>query len=63
MKPKTVTIFEDPITRLKPEGEAVVIRKIGHPDPDLGQRCVVHFLEDSPDQVVERWVSARAVQS
>jgi hypothetical protein len=58
-----VTIFEDPLTRQRPEGQAVIVRRVGRPDPDLGQRCVVHFIEDSPDQVVERWVTVREVRS
>lgn len=49
-------VFEDPLTRQKPEGWAEILRRVGRPDPDLGQRCMVHFLEDSDGQVVTRWV-------
>jgi hypothetical protein len=52
-----VKVYEDPVTRQRLEGEAVVVRKIGRPDPEMGQRCIVNFVDDDPHTVVERWVA------
>ncbi len=51
-----VRVYEDPITREKPEGFARLIRAIGRPEEGL-QRYVVNFIEDGPDTTVERTVN------
>lgn len=46
-------IYQDPVTRLNPEGPATLLRRIGRTDPDLGERWLVRF--DDGD-IRERWV-------
>ena len=48
-----VTIYEDPITRSKPEGLATLLRRVEDVDGGLLERWVVKFPGDAP---VERWV-------
>lgn len=48
----TVTIYEDPITREKPEGQAVLLKRIDSADSDM-ERWRVQFKGDL-EMVVER---------
>ena len=55
-KRRIVTVYEDPITRCKEEGQAVLLAVHSKPDDGL-VRCAVRFIEDTdPDAVVERLV-------
>ena len=53
---QTVTIYEDPITKNKPEGEAV-IREVLR---DYGSSIIarVHFVGDDDDEFYERKINA-----
>jgi hypothetical protein len=55
-----VTVYEDPFTRTKPEGEATVVKSLGFETQPFDGKlyrvywCRVRFLNDDPDQLVER---------
>ena len=48
-----VMIYEDPITRQKPEGKAVLLRKIADMGDSL-ERWAVRFEGDGADSIYER---------
>lgn len=52
-----VIIYCDPITKLKPEGSAVLKRRIGEADPEL-QRWKVQFEGDGETGTYERSIAA-----
>jgi len=51
----TVTIYEDPYTRTKAEGQARIVRYVGTLRPGIDM-YLVHFVGDKPEQNVERVV-------
>jgi len=50
-----VTVYEDPITKQKPEGQAEIIEHVESVDPGL-DRYVVHFVGDPPGFHVMRLI-------
>ena len=54
-KGDVVTIYEDPSTRAKVEGEARVVRHVETLEPGI-EMYLVHFVGDEPGQNVERIV-------
>jgi len=56
-----VTIWNNTISGKRiVEGTATIVRLKGKPNA-FGQRAVVHFDDDSPDQVVERNITNEEV--
>lgn len=51
-----VTVYEDPLTRLVPEGDALLVAEYGERNIDWNKMCTVRFLDDPPDMLVTRWV-------
>jgi hypothetical protein len=51
-----VMIFEDPATREKEEGEAILERNMLHSDPELGERWMVRFVGSEDEGAFSRWV-------
>lgn len=51
-----ITIYEDPWTRLRPEGEAELIREEIRDDCDEQDYWLVRFLEDPKDAMFYRWI-------
>ena len=49
-------IYEDPISRERPEGVAKIIVEYGGPDRDGNVQCDVVFNGDAPDMLVNRRV-------
>ncbi len=48
-KGQKVTVYQDPMTEQKPEGEAILLRKLGEDPPEANPRLEawwVRFLED-----------------
>jgi hypothetical protein len=50
-----ITIYEDPYTRTRAEGQATIVKDLGYREPGI-HRYLVHFAGDAPDQNVERIV-------
>jgi hypothetical protein len=49
-------IYEDPVTQTKPEGEAVLLRKVS--EDEYSERWIVRFTGSNPyDPNVERIIS------
>ncbi|HEY4691102.1 MAG TPA: hypothetical protein VIK33_17460 [Anaerolineae bacterium] len=51
-----VTIYEDPYTKTKAEGQAELVKFIGYDQSPNVERHLVHFIGDAPDQFVERTI-------
>ena len=56
MKKTKAMVYEDPISREKPEGIALIVVEYGKPDRDGNVQCDVVFDGDSPDMLVSRRV-------
>lgn len=58
-KQKQITIYEDPFTQQKVEGQATIVKDLGFDQPGI-HRYLVHFAGDEPGQNVERIVIEEA---
>jgi hypothetical protein len=47
-------VYEDPITKQKPEGKATLVRFLDRDDREIGERWMVRFIGDR--EVYARWV-------
>jgi len=56
------TIYEDPITRQKPEGKAFIIIEYGQPDNNGNVQCDVLFDGDDPRMIVSRKVYKKGMK-
>lgn len=56
-------IYEDPITRQKPEGIAKIVVEYGPPDRNGNVLCDVIFDGDCPDALVSRRVHISEMSS
>jgi len=50
-----ITVYEDPYTRERVEGQATIVSDLGLDEPGV-HRYLVHFDGDAPGQNVERIV-------
>ncbi len=59
---ETITIYQDPYTQEKPEGEARLVRRLdNHGNPEM-ERWRVAFLTDR-EVTYDRWILKDAVDS
>ena len=56
-----VTVYEDPVTRETPEGEAELLRFELADVFEPREYWLVHFLDDPADATFYRWISTEGV--
>jgi len=54
-----VTIYEDPSTKTRVEGQATLLRKLREYPDDHQERWLVHFLGDEPSMKVQRFIATQ----